>query len=118
MVSAGDFTVVGKPVVWACRMGGAPAGTTLLNQGAFGPIFERYSAYCDLEETELEVKHLGPAFAYRVKMNRKQLNAAPPSWQSSSEETQAPIAGSASSEDGSAKVPGSYDQKLWMVTAQ
>ncbi len=31
---AGNLTIVGSPVVYACRLGGAPAGLTLLNQPA------------------------------------------------------------------------------------
>ena len=37
------LTVLGTPVVYACRMSGAPAGTTFLNQPAFEPIDEKYN---------------------------------------------------------------------------
>jgi hypothetical protein len=67
---AGGLTVVGPPVVYACRMGGAPAGQTLLNQPAYERISERFSANCFLRETELEIKHEGTTLAYDVTLSK------------------------------------------------
>ena len=39
----GELTVVGTPVVYSCRLGGAKAGHTLLNQPAYEEVFERYT---------------------------------------------------------------------------
>ena len=61
---AGGLTVVGQPVVYACRLGGCPAGKTLLNQPAYEKISERFSANVFLQETELEIKHEGKMLAY------------------------------------------------------
>jgi class 3 adenylate cyclase len=80
MVVSGEFAVVGTPVVYACRMAGAQAGQTLLNQGAFEEIVTRYEAYCELEETEIDIKHEGPTVAYKVELNAKPFELEEPSW--------------------------------------
>ena len=80
MVVSGEFAVVGTPVVYACRMAGAEAGQTLLNQGAFESIARRYESICALEETEIEIKHEGPTVAYRVTLNGKPFNPHLPLW--------------------------------------
>lgn len=72
LVQVGDgLTVVGTPVVYACRMGAAPAGMTLLNQPAYEKIFESFSEVCTFAETELDVKHEGRHLAYSVRLNGK-----------------------------------------------
>jgi adenylate cyclase len=76
----GDLTVVGTPVVYACRMGGAPAGTTLVNHPAYERLFERHAEYCDFRETELDVKHEGKILAYAVTGSGKPLRANQPEW--------------------------------------
>jgi class 3 adenylate cyclase len=78
---AGEFTVVGAPVVYACRMGGADAGRTFVNQPAYEQLFKEYSAYCDFEETELDMKHGGASVAYRAKLNSKQYRPKTSPWE-------------------------------------
>lgn len=77
---AGGLTVVGAPVVYACRMGGAPAGTTLLNQPAYERISEKFSSYCFLRETELDFKHEGSTLAYSVELSKNTYQPAVPEW--------------------------------------
>jgi class 3 adenylate cyclase len=77
---AGGLTVVGVPVVYACRLGGAPAGKTLLNQPAYEKIMEQLSAVCFLRETELDLKHEGKALAYEVTRNAREYAPRPPAW--------------------------------------
>jgi class 3 adenylate cyclase len=77
---AGGLTVVGVPVVYACRLGGAPAGKTLLNQPAFEKITERLSTICFVRETELDLKHEGRALAYEVTLNTSRYMPQPPIW--------------------------------------
>ncbi|OYW22032.1 MAG: hypothetical protein B7Z55_05130 [Planctomycetales bacterium 12-60-4] len=74
-----DMTVVGSPVVYACRLSGADAGTTLANQPAYEALLDNFSEYLDFEETEIEFKHEGAMVAYRVTRNEKPflLTAAP-----------------------------------------
>jgi class 3 adenylate cyclase len=77
---AGGLTVVGAPVVYACRMAGAPPGMTFLNQPGFERVSERFSAYCFFTETELEIKNEGSTLAYQVQLNRKEYLPKPPGW--------------------------------------
>jgi class 3 adenylate cyclase len=76
----GDFTVVGTPVVYACRMSGATAGTTLVNQPAFEKLFDMFSEYCDFEETFLEIKHEGRILGYKARLNGKSFKPSPANW--------------------------------------
>lgn len=81
LVQVGDgLTVVGTPVVYACRMGAAPAGTTLLNQPAYEQIFEHFSEACTFREAELDVKHEGCHLAYSVNLNGKARENQPAAW--------------------------------------
>ncbi|HVZ16346.1 MAG TPA: adenylate/guanylate cyclase domain-containing protein [Terriglobales bacterium] len=77
---AGGLTVVGAPVVYACRMSAARAGTTLLNQQGFEQLSAKFSEYCFFEETELEVKHEGRTIAYEVRLNGKSFVPRAPDW--------------------------------------
>jgi class 3 adenylate cyclase len=77
---AGGLSVVGPAVVYACRMGGAPAGQTLLNQPAYERISERFSANCFFRETELEIKHEGTTLAYGVTLSKQAYQPTPPDW--------------------------------------
>ena len=77
---AGGVTVVGPPVVYACRLSGAPAGKTLLNQPAYEKVMERISGQCFIHETALEIKHEGPTLAYEVRLTGKPFAAEEPGW--------------------------------------
>lgn len=63
----GDFTVVGTPVVYACRMGGAPAGKTFANQPAKEELEVKYGTACRFIETELAFKGEGVTLAYEAR---------------------------------------------------
>lgn len=76
----GDFTVVGSPVVYACRMSGCAAGETLANQPAFEQLFHRFSAHCDFDETTLEIKREGKTLAHRARLNGKTFDPKLPPW--------------------------------------
>lgn len=77
---AGGLTVVGSPVVYSCRLGGAPKGATLLNQPAYEKISERFSEYCFFTETTLDIKNEGPILAYEVILNKKKYQSKQPTW--------------------------------------
>jgi class 3 adenylate cyclase len=80
------LTVVGSPVVYACRLGGAKPGQTLLNQPAYEQVFDNYSGHCHFEETELDFKHEGRMLAYRVRRNEKTSDLTEPNWLKAIEE--------------------------------
>lgn len=63
---SGAVTVVGPPVVYACRLGGAPAGETLVNHPAYSEIQKKFSRYFSFNETSLNFKHEGNILAYSV----------------------------------------------------
>jgi class 3 adenylate cyclase len=82
----GAFTVVGSPVVYACRMAGAEANQTYLNYPAYVQIFDQYSAYCDFDECDINIKHEGSTLACRARLNGKSFQPAIPKWDESSSE--------------------------------
>lgn len=63
---AEGLTVVGEPVVYACRLGGAPTGKTLVNQPAYEEAISKCGTAFYFTETEHEFKHEGPQLAYSV----------------------------------------------------
>lgn len=78
--SSNELTVVGIPVVYACRMSGAKAGDTLLNQPAKEEIVRLCEDYIKVSETELEIKNEGTALAYKVEAHPKTFDIPPPNW--------------------------------------
>jgi class 3 adenylate cyclase len=80
---SGNLTVVGTPVVYACRLGGAPARMTLLNQRAYEQIRRKHGPYCRFERTELEVKGEGKLLAYSVSLHEPAYKPKIPGWLSS-----------------------------------
>jgi class 3 adenylate cyclase len=77
---AGGLTVVGAPVVYACRLSGAPAGKTLLNQPAYEKVMDKFAAACFVEESELEIKHEGKLLTYVVSPNGRVPALIEPAW--------------------------------------
>lgn len=83
LVTVGDgLTVVGVPVVYACRIGGAPAGTTLVNQPAFEQLFPAYSAQCRFSETAFEAKHEGALLVHAVQLATSSIALKEAAWRS------------------------------------
>lgn len=76
----GDFTVVGTPVVYACRMSGCQSGETTLNFPAYEMLLNKYSAFLDFEEKDVEIKREGRTLAYTVKRNEKAFASKRPAW--------------------------------------
>jgi class 3 adenylate cyclase len=77
---ADGLTVVGVPVVYACRMSSAPAGLTLMNQQGYDQVKDKYQAVLDIKTMELEIKHEGKLLAYAVGLKGKQFTPKVPSW--------------------------------------
>lgn len=77
---AGGLTVVGSPVVYACRLSGGPAGSILLNQPAYEKISDAYGSLCLISETEIEIKHEGGVVCYDLKLSNKSYVPAAPAW--------------------------------------
>lgn len=77
---AGGLTVVGGPVVYSCRLSGAPSNITLVNQPAFEVISDSFGAACFISETGLDIKHEGKMLAYDVRLNGREYFPALPGW--------------------------------------
>jgi class 3 adenylate cyclase len=89
----GGLTMVGEPVVYACRLGGAPAGETLLDREAFEIADTKYPASCAFEEVVLHTKSDGNLFVYRAKLNNDlHKPTLPPWWSSLSDDEKTSIA--------------------------
>ena len=78
-VLAGELIGVGIPVVYACRLASAPAGQTLVNQGAYERLLEGGGLTVELEETSIDVKNEGKLLAYRLAPEAV-TSATPPDW--------------------------------------
>jgi class 3 adenylate cyclase len=77
---ADGLTLVGVPVVYACRLSSATAGKTLLNQPAYDKISERFSGKCFIAETEQPIKNEGSILAYEVTLNKSESKPLAPEW--------------------------------------
>ena len=75
-----ELTVVGEPVVYACRFSGAESGETYLNPSAYEEVKKKYGDYCKFSETHLDLKHEGKAVAYKVELNFEAVKFSSPDW--------------------------------------
>ncbi len=74
------LTVIGTPVVYACRMSQAKAGQTLLNQPAYELIQERFGAYVNCQESDIDVKYEGKTLAYLTSLSKRRYEPKLPEW--------------------------------------
>jgi class 3 adenylate cyclase len=77
---AGGLTVVGVPVVYACRLSAAPPGVTLVNQPAYDAIIDKFGPYCFVTESDVEIKHEGRTIVYQMRLSSRPYTAASPDW--------------------------------------
>lgn len=69
----GEISVVGAPVVYACRMSGAGPGKTFANHPAFVKLSSEYNTFTFSDES-INIKHEGPSLAHNVVNNEKNMN--------------------------------------------
>jgi len=69
--TSNELTVVGIPVVYACRMSGAKAGDTLLNQPAKEELTNICQDNLKIVESEIIIKNEGIALAYKAEFTKK-----------------------------------------------
>jgi len=68
--TSSELTVVGRPVVYACRFSGAKAGETLLNIEPYEQLLNlKHPMIKDIEETEIHIKNEGIALAFKAKID-------------------------------------------------
>lgn len=78
-----ELTVVGRPVVYACRFGGAKAGETLMNIEAYEMLETKRPTPLvrDVIESEIHIKNEGNALAYQPIINlTTQYELQSPNW--------------------------------------
>jgi len=75
-----DLTVVGIPVVYACRLSAAPANHTFLNQSAFELLQEKYTPYYSKKMSIIGFKNQGSMYAYDVDLNFDAIKPNNPDW--------------------------------------
>lgn len=79
--TSNELTVVGIPVVYACRMSSANAGDTILNQPAKEEVERLSSRQVKFTETTLHIKNEGTAEVYKVDVNPSVYDAVKdPEW--------------------------------------
>jgi adenylate cyclase len=84
---ADGLTVVGTPVVYACRLSAAPPGTTLVNQPAYEVVTKTCGGVCFTSETKQEIKNESPMLAYQVRANGQNYEPKQPDWRSTKVES-------------------------------
>src|SRR5690554_1021423 len=62
-----ELTVVGTPVVYACRLAGAPSGETFLGLKAMKDIQDNFDHLVEVEKDKLSIKHDGTIRVYKLK---------------------------------------------------
>lgn len=75
-----SLSVVGTPVVYACRISSAPAGTICVNQPAKEVLNNKYQANTTIEEMTLDIKGSGPVVAYKVRLKGDRIKIADLPW--------------------------------------
>lgn len=75
-----SYTIIGTPVVYACRMSAAPAGQTYANQCAYEIISEKFAGSIGIAETIVQVKHEGPLLAYSITLTDQDFTPEFPGW--------------------------------------
>lgn len=68
---ADDLTVIGNPVINACRLNGAPAYNTYVNNQAYLQIISKYNNIFKITELEYDYKHEGPIIIHKIEFAEK-----------------------------------------------
>lgn len=63
---ADDITIIGNPVIDACRLNGAPAYNTYVNNQAYHQILNKYRNSFLLTEQDYEYKHEGTILVHKI----------------------------------------------------
>jgi hypothetical protein len=77
---ADGLTVVGVPVVYACRLSNSRAGSTLVNQQARDLFITQFGDHVQIEETSFDFKNEGMHVAYAARLTDDKYEPVAPSW--------------------------------------
>jgi class 3 adenylate cyclase len=75
-----SLSVVGTPVVYACRLSSTDAGTICVNQPAQELLNDKYKAQTVMEDTTLNIKGSGPIYVYKVRLKGDHLKPSELPW--------------------------------------
>ena len=74
------LSIVGIPVVYACRFSNAIFGEILLNQSAYEASIVKHKKCCKYNESELDIKHEGKILAYKLEKYISPKDIIQPEW--------------------------------------
>jgi len=74
------LSIVGIPVVYACRLSNANFGEILLNQSAFEASTDKHKKCCEYSESERDIKHEGKILAYKLEKYIPPKDITQPEW--------------------------------------
>jgi len=83
----GELTVVGAPVVYACRLSGAPATHTYMNHSAVAQLNLRCPTVFSASEVDFDIKHEGQVLCQDVTLAHIRYEPALPDWVKGSSST-------------------------------
>ncbi|MHB9027203.1 MAG: adenylate/guanylate cyclase domain-containing protein [Candidatus Latescibacterota bacterium] len=75
-----SLSVVGNPVVYACRLSSTDANTICVNQPAQEILENKYKAQTIIEEKTIDIKNSGPVYAYQVRLKGDPIKPAELPW--------------------------------------
>ena len=80
-----ELTVVGRPVVFACRLNGAPGGRTYINNQALQLLQRRgkeagWPKFFESQEITFEAKHEGPMICHAITLSANRCSLTQPAW--------------------------------------
>ncbi len=75
-----ELTVVGAPVVYACRLSGAPAGKTYMNHSAAAELEKCKTRVFEAKEVEFMVKNEGVVICYDASIIHTRYEPSVPNW--------------------------------------
>lgn len=80
-----NYTVIGRPVVYACRLSSTDANTTALNQAARDALISKFGEAIIFDEISIDIKHEGQILAYKLVKYPHEYNPCNPPWLSCEE---------------------------------
>ncbi|HAM78176.1 MAG: adenylate/guanylate cyclase domain-containing protein [Treponema sp.] len=79
-----EYTVVGSPVVYACRLSCAPAGSTYITVRAQNKLSSMNCTYFNSQPTKVAIKHEATAYAFSItRKPNARLHLNEPEWYNS-----------------------------------
>lgn len=74
------MTIVGTPVVYACRLSSAPVGKTYINQNVHDEVKTLYNNNISFNEDLLDIKHEGKVVVYETSIIWEEIELKYPEW--------------------------------------